>query len=1537
MDLSTVSADDLAYSSLRYYIAQSVTPTQSLNQLHAACTGAAESAERLRALTGSAPISGQHQWDAWWQGLAPGFTGSRQVVAAQQRRQNLAHKAVLARLSLMLGDDGLALVQRVYSATQPRVFMLKANAAGQALAGAFVIESADRNDLPLVLVMPGNEVEFCEFESREDLREGLEHLLQHAVEMEYLPLAPGQDVFQKSIDDSLRQRTAPLAQLVAAQWLKVINDGLDQDAELFASMVSFGSLSPALPARLTERKPTVYEQRIEAWCGAGEGETEARVEYRRCHDQLKATEATTRTLSDSFRGSAENPLSDFSTRYHSALVEQRRQGLLAEARLQHYEATLTAVELTALEQLLAPQNASPSPLIARELALMAGDAQSPINGALVFVFSASALLYLPGEGGGLQKFSSLQALKDDVEFSLQSGLETPLWRQVSPHLRAMAMRGSARLIDRAVTASPIAHSVQTQLDGAANALQAARSGQRLYDDEQTLEATQARLHLEWVGNLQMPANEARDRAIDQLAEQRRTGALPAQLPRWLLDAKAEVRHQYARQLADFHAAAAVLERRLDGELPPFEVFVRQRLAVQIQADLGRALDADQVILDLPKTVSRQWQIDQQVGTTLHSKVWQAGAEREQISLSDLARYNIDPGDEEQVARLSFARISYALPHESGFLEGLTDRYLVRVIPQMDVAQHYRTLLKRVFSLRAGITSQDRLDNEVLLTPYEFEILLEGFVARQRSQLTDDGYRVLDAAARARSRNDLNAAHLQMNWIVFKPGTAISGENNSQTFSGLCVIHQRMTGKTLVYLPQAPGGVSLSEANSLAEARERLIQRLIKEPRMVSWLVSRLEESRAPAADVRYIEQALIRKFDGFITFVPALDLQMTLQQFHVREWLLYQQTQVATRSGHDIRRARTERTQQHYMMYLKALLSFVPGLGTLISVNDGWHDGHLAAEAFRQGRNEEGGALTFSTTMCVMDVLLSVVPGAVTVTALAKVARRATKLRQLARIRQALPAVSRKRYVTLSFEGYDADISLQAARPQTGKDVGTWLLDGQLWIKHEGKSYRVYRRSGEQTLRLKKTATHTYEPPVRFVEGRWLYHTDVGLKGGVGSNIAEVMMCRNHPDPDFTRVQARQLLDQFAFPPDRQRRLELSLAFYYRTHKRVPDWAQAYRRSAIAGSSGQLPSAPRHVAATSVPSADVDVWKRWGRRVDDPSTLDQVAITPPTFRVVGTPEREMVLIGTQYHEVLPPGAIRHTNIVFLTNPDAPIVGFVGLDDIIQNNRYQQPAMASYTAGRWTFHRPVFRKNLHQMVAEARPGFTPASQQALAEKLFNLADNSGSTLTSSRLIAMRATLNAWRRGENAPFSRLNDPLRMLEGIRPEGEIANALHLKVSYGSSIETFSRLDFLIESPLEVELLTRAIHGVGSVSDLRVLMLHVLNRGGYEVVERGIYAAGRPIMLFRRPGQPELYLLYLRHSRGSSLKLYKSTETLNFPMSNAWIDSVLADPINALAVPAVQQARQEGKLIKLLGGTNSVSPLESGKQVLVLRIADDF
>ena len=1038
----------------------------------------------------------------------------------------------------------------------------------------------------------------------------------------------------------------------------------------------------------------------------------------------------------------------------------------------------------------------------------------------------------------------------------------------------------------------------------------------------------------------MPAHDTRDPDLLEIT---------APLPEWLTTAGESVCAQYSEQLITYHASAHRLEAHLSAVLPSFDEFVREQLEAQIKHDLGINLDPDLVSIDLPKSVSRTYDVDPQFARVInYSAPWVASTERERISLTQLAQRNFLADDEQMARRLDLAGIDLDAPPDAA---PLAAGYLHALVTRLNVAQGYRTLLASVFSVPAMTTPQAPLQAHLLLEPYELQIRLLGFCEFTRKRLSADGHRMLTLATQARTRLETEAAGLEMHWVQFRPGASLSGASDEHTLAGLCVMRDRETGRALIYLPDAPAQITLIEDVNLAQVRNRLIMHLISTPELIEYVAERTLDSDRKAHHISYIEQALARGFDGFIQFAPALDLQLAAQQLQVRAQRLYQMTRTHAKSRSDLLLERTEEQNRRLLVYFGAMLGVLPGIGTLISLKDGLSDTQRVARSFSDGDWDEALLATGQMLLNVLDVALSVVPGASTLSMLARWGRRGAIVPSA--------ALSTHKHVIKPFAGYEVRTSLIGAAPQSGRDVGTLLKSGQLWIQRDGQVYAVHRRGGEQTLRLSKTASQGYEPPIRLHEGRWVYHSDVGLKGGVRSTIAETLIAKAHLDPAFQNRHARQLLDQYRFAPESQRRMELDIAVYYQKHRTVPGWAEAYRKGERApdtlprggGIEGTRPGLPTVGSAAGASSAAevpisspavADAWKAWGRSGGDASKVESISVQLPIFRVSGEPGGDFVQIQGLCYDILPSGASQHPTIVFLRNPRMLEDTFFGLNETIRLNRYEQPLMASFTNGTWSVHGPLFKHKIQKLVEQARPGMTPASNRILAEKLFERADSAHSGLTATRLIQMRATLNAWQTGGLCALPHLNDPLLMLEGSRMTRIGTLAPRLKVSYGPSLLSFNRLDFTVSDPVLLGLRAAAMRGsnkgVAGKKTLRAFMSALLSRAGYTVVDdmSGVLQV-RSILLFRRPGQGHLFMLNMRRFSGPLPAFPLTNVNSAVPMSNRWIDEWAAGRPADSVLTELMQERARGQLVKLMGGIKNTSATESGTQVFVQRIADDF
>jgi hypothetical protein len=1337
---------------------------------------------------------------------------------------------------------------------------------------------------------------------------------------------------------------------------------MEDSHDTLDDLLTLGSLSPAFPESLLRQNITDLERRILAWVGQEIEHATRLASYQLWNGKLKAAVEAAQAITQVFHDRVAPLESDFLLKHQASLIRLRQQGLLAEAQLQLSEGRLDDADLQRLKQALemVANVETSADTVYLDLCIADDDVPIELSGVLIVTSAQAAstpgleepaLLYVPGSGGGLHKFASLQALKARLRLTLCSGLATPLWRHVSARKRMWAMSGEVQLLTRVISGRPVGHGIQAQIRQLEASFQAAQAGERFFPDSDTRDETLIRLYREMADNLSVPVNEVREQVVERIAEQQRTAELAAKLPQWLLNAPVDSRVEYVDMLKEYRSAAVLLETHLQEVLPGYEDFAAQCLAERIRQDLKLDVDAAQLMVELPQEVRHA--IDMAPETPRPFSFWQASGTWAKQNLAQLACYNLDPDDVATRALWSFARISYPPAPQLSGLAAIDGAYLHGIIPALDVTQKYRRLLQQVFGTRSNGAVAHA---EMKLKPFELELVLNGFTARHRRLLTDAGYDLLRQAARACSVSELNRAGIFTDWVIFKPGQALSGERSDTTLQGLCVIRHPASSKVLMYLPQVPDGDCLIEADSLDQARERLMQSLKRFSSRVTWLASRADDMVDRERHEHYINQALQRNFVGFIGFVPALDLLPCQQQCNAREWLHYQQTRLYGRSNRELGMARERQRNEVYLMFLKAGLAFIPGLGVLLSVKDGWDDAQAAEDALHNGRVEDGVWMAGSALLCVADVLLSVVPGAAGVTALARTARKATRVRQAARLLESVPSVSRKRYVIKPFAGYETALARAGAVPLSGRDAGVWRKDGKWFIYRQDKAYEVYRRSNEQTLRLKKTAGQGYEPAVRLVGGQWVYHTDVGLKGGGRSWIAEILISQC----GLSRQEARRLLEQFAFPEALQQRMELDVAWFYQAHRTTPSWAERYRRpitsqpgastSTATGTKRRHPESgqgeaqrrpEQPIAGPSRPTAAPDNWQDWALTSTEAGAMDQISFTPPIFRYNRGPDLDAIRIGKDYYEILPRNIGEPGMDALIRNRQVPCVSFADLSDVLRHNLNNQPWVARFDqgAGQWRIQGVLFSQPLENLIQASRPGFTGATQRVLAHKLFDLAQTESPHLTADRLLTMNATFKAWQQGGQAPLAQLNDPLLMLSGARHLSNADGSRFWRVGNESAHQPFYRLDFSARDPMIAAHLYDLTFDASAQASrtLRALMARALSLNGYEVLGHEFQWRQRNFMVFRRPGLEEVFLLNLRQGRHSIIESVPGRMIAYDQFLAPWLASpALGDAADPVVV-ALRDAHANGRLVLLIGGIN-INALElGGTQVFIMRLANDL
>ena len=914
--------------------------------------------------------------------------------------------------------------------------------------------------------------------------------------------------------------------------------------------LSFGSLSPTFPASLLERKVARYEASLLAYIGGDDQSSRRLAAYRQAHEQAQDQRAETQQAADVLIEGGESQPPDFWTRLDAdglSLLQRLSAGrsrcMLAEAQLQVYEGRLSEAAYQQIKEVVSEPWSSlrgQSTTRVCDLSLGASQRSYLLLGVIVITRQPAlddhqtpepVYLFAPGRAGGLHAFSSVAQLKTQLARSVRADTDGFWLGHVSLKSRtaaraALMVEGpDTPIILRVLDGHAFNLGVEDQIASYKEMAALMTRGQSLHS-ESTIAQSLERLRLDTAENLLAPDNQAREQGIDLVAEQLRTAQATQDLPDWLLLAPVEDRAEYAKALSDYARNAVWLEEDLRRNLPSFDVFTRHTLAERLKADLKRDIDPDAIKVDMPDRVTvevlqagERPERPHLAGDTLEStavtgfSTWDdVSLARHTFSLSELARKNIDVGDEQQMLRLKHSY--FTLDGVDTKALGVDLSYLLKTIPDLDVATLYSMRITDVFLGRTAQGSQPGAPSIARrLGVFRQAINLEAWVARKRGHLSERGHRLAQAATAPVNGNHKPDAEFDIDYRYTWLRSPDRGDSSDteQALIGVSVVHDKTTGLALMYLPGAPGNQKFFEDTGFQRLVQRLSNHVLLDRELLTYFANSGTAGSDVARNTQNINAILRIGTYGFLVIDPvkAPHISLTDMQYLARMGRLKEQVYGSSRSALDIERRQMERIAARDLGYIKIGLSVIPGIGTTIGVYDGWHNASASISAFARGDYKAGAWLALSAALNLGEAILALAPLVVRPGAVVGVTKatanlyeaglRASKSLQKKRLRDLLPSVSSaKPGRTKAFEGYAVHVRLQDAVRLTGKNENVYLLNNKMYIQIDDKVYEVYRRSGEKTLRLKARPPRNYEPPIRMdTRGRWEYHTDVGGKGGM--------------------------------------------------------------------------------------------------------------------------------------------------------------------------------------------------------------------------------------------------------------------------------------------------------------------------------------------------------------------------------------------------------------------------------------------------------
>ncbi|MEE1921100.1 DUF6543 domain-containing protein [Pseudomonas sp. 148P] len=1124
-----------------------------------------DSRQRLFVLLRDAPDSGHDhsQWLAYWQGRAPGTALSRQDDAARQLRLHLRAAGERAFAQGLLQAEQRLALDTLLDGEQPARIPHGRLASGSQLSlpGALVIDQEHNRLLYLPTHHPVIQV-FTSETALEDYLVQRQDLLPGCVGIDYERSATPLDSAFKRLTNALLQRRQEDPEAFDA-WRSITPllaeaPPLPAGAEPQTTPEGFGSLYRDLPF---STRVSQVQQQLAAFEALGDEITTPLPEALQVALANLAGAQADSLVAASTLLAPEVP--DRTSEACQALHQARLGGLLAEAQIQHALGLLDSASRALLDVVLqAPREAQRSePVSVATLHLRNGQDDQQLPGLLLIGHGDSdggiasgqpVLLYWPGLGGGLLPFDSRQALERDV-FKLPADDRS---------LLALTLDEDA-----------FAHSLERQLSDYEARL---RELHRQHEDAapDVLVAALRELRNSHVAALQVPRHAARDLARQHLVEQQRSLLLSRQAPQWLQQVEARDRQHFKQLIEDYLAAMRRSRDYLASSLPARAEFARQQVAAQVRKVFALEQDV-RIQLDLPDSVSQRREpiVGSGAPGTPVRLVYIPSPARSRLSLEDLALQQID---ETMQQRLGFMQVLVDggdSADQARLVAAITPAWLRTLVSELDLAGRYEQQIIEAFAGAPGeLPFSAGYREDCLLDPLRLMLRLQAEAALRQQRIDARGKALLDIAIDA----DSTTAHPRDNRqptllpLLLTSGGEDTG-GHSAGLSGVTLVHDAVTGITLLYLPDSPDGRFLRQYDSLESARKAVF-RLCFDSTMAEYLAGRTLAGDI-AAHVSRLNQACIRKFDAIIGIGLAWPATTSLARHlcDAHKGRLIVAHRASSRSRHDLFMESYALESGMVFNYIKMALGVLPFVGAAVALFDGWLAANQGVAALQRG--DPGAALESleSVLMCLIDAMMDVLPGA---------GLNPASLRQASRQRLLRPRD--RSGVVQRFSGYEYPGTLSLAGVPAGSEGilrGVHRLEQGDFIVNHGRLYQVTFDTSRHTWRLLGQGKGYRQPIALDENGHWDTHgalfgvnvvSPVSGGGGMLSHLADGLdplwpavirerLPRWWTDPALRRM--RTLRSSTDYQLRELDRLNRETADQQRLFNRMSDEQQRYRQA----------------------------------------------------------------------------------------------------------------------------------------------------------------------------------------------------------------------------------------------------------------------------------------------------------------------------------------------------------------------------------------
>jgi hypothetical protein len=1075
-----------------------------------------ECCEQWRALMAQNPQSPLAS--TWWNARARGTDQSRKAQATRLYRQHFEASSQWVFAQGILDTEQIQTLQafidppaQTATPATPKVYVEQMQfkddkGLSVSLSGAVVITRDTAQPVAQLLYLPSLPSAWMTFENRVDMESWL---IEHQPQMFDQPRLPTGTlrVDYTELERSVLQTSAESlwARLHVAPEDRSRNESILApptdlpDADTNDDDVLFSQLSPDIPLGIRRQALARQRTALDALLGENfQGDhTDQRLQQQMnaltTAEQASSTAATALLNTDSAQQMLE--LRHKNRPHYAALYQARLDGLRAEAGLQLSLNQISHEEHQWLISVLdAPDQPRPAEVVVARLVLSMTDTEGDttdtqtqeLDGVLLFAqpsallpsSTESLLLYWPGRFGGLQRFASRQAL------------EQTLFKLVA--------NDSTQTLDLLpLTANPFEYALQNQLHSCEQQVALLLTANPVPSRASQRETELEKLREQTLACLTVPVPTARELAHQHFVEQVHSSALAARLPAWQSTLSAVQRERIKTLFKSYITAMKRSHEWLERELPPRDAFSKKAIDAHLRQAFGLTRSVD-VLLDVPdSTTWRRFVTDGAAPGTPQENVLFASQQRSKLSLGDLAQSNIDQA---MSWRLSFMQVetSGGNPTDQQKLKtGITQAWLRKMVTELDLAGQYETLIRETF---LGTSTAPAFSNEYrrecLSEPWRLMLRLQGEFAALAKDIDADGQQVLDIAINANSREAFSAngkriellpAHLTVG------GKDTHGQGPS-TLSGVTFIVERISGMTLLYLPDSPDGVFLRQFDSLEQARIRLFNDCLRNS-MVNYLADRALKGDV-AHHVSRINRARLENFDALIgvgtPWPSSTSLATHLLNVHMGR--LLEAHRATSRSNDALYLEQVALKSGAMFNYLKMAVGMLPFVGATIALYDAWNSANLAVAAFLRGDVGHGLAEVEAVLLSLIDAAMDILPGTSAAPAAARAATRSRQLRALSKNPGALQVSTRHhaRRALERFKGYEYEKPISLAGLHPGSE-GIYRnvyrhADGDFMLR-QGRIYRIELERNPPRWRLSSTSSRTYKQPIALDEsGQWNTH-----------------------------------------------------------------------------------------------------------------------------------------------------------------------------------------------------------------------------------------------------------------------------------------------------------------------------------------------------------------------------------------------------------------------------------------------------------------